>query len=253
MELLMAILDLAIVSVGSSAAKQAIGIPMGFSVSVILLNIYMFTYEFEFVSRLITNAPHLRHHTKEFYRYVDDLGNFSDLDIRPFLTPLEKAPDSWDWIYPMAPWGPLSMTDQTERTQRSTTVVFLNLKFLLVGGILSYRWYDKIETYHKLHLPVCSYTHWASNLSTSSKLGTVKSQVRAIIIASSSEDSCMDGLAKLRNKFARIRYPKGATSATIDETYNRLILLMPVPFSPAHGVLVEAPETVRVGLSLSLF
>jgi hypothetical protein len=46
------ILDMAVSTVGNSAARQTKGIPMGFSVSVVLLNIYMFTYEFEFVQRM---------------------------------------------------------------------------------------------------------------------------------------------------------------------------------------------------------
>ena len=147
LNLLQAVLNSAIITVGDSAAQQTLGIPMGFSVSVILLNIYMFTYEFEFVKRLMQNAPELAVHTREIYRYVDDLSNFSDLDLRPLLMPMAQEPADWKWIYPLAPWGPLTITDQTERLPERTRVIFLNMRFTLIRGFLAYSWYDKAKTY----------------------------------------------------------------------------------------------------------
>lgn len=207
LELCLEVTKHAIVTVGNCSSLQAVGIPMGFSVSVIFLNIYMFTYEYEFTQRMIIAAPHMIEHTKEFYRYVDDLGNFSDLDLRPFLTKLDTKPTSWDWIYPMAPWEPLSMTDQTDRSDLCKKVIYLNLEFTLTHGYLSYQWHDKIKVYKALSLPTCSYTHWSSALSYASKMGTVKSQVRAVIIASSSLAQCRTSLSNLLDKFVNIGYP----------------------------------------------
>ena len=59
---------------------------MGFSASVILLNIYMFKSEFLFVEKLVSEHNALAVHTKELFRYVDDLSTFG-MDIRPFLVP----------------------------------------------------------------------------------------------------------------------------------------------------------------------
>jgi len=232
------IMDLAVVTVGDYAARQAVGIPMGFSVSVIFLNIYMFTYEFEFTQRLCKQAPLLVKHTHEIYRYVDDLGNLSDLDLRPYLKDLLCEPDSWDWIYPMAPWGPLSMTDQTERTRDYTKVIYLNQTFILIDGYLSYQWHDKVKVYENLKLPTCIYTHWDSCLSENSKLGTIKSQVRAVIIASSSLELCKEGLLRLYDKFISIGFPNALAQSTIVDAFEQLLPSMPVPYNPTPGVLV---------------
>jgi hypothetical protein len=152
---------MAVSTVGDIAAKQTKGIPMGFSVSVILLNIYMFTYEFKFVQRMKLNAPDLLSSTFEFFRYVDDLCNLSDLDLRPYLIPIKEEPSDWNWTYPMAPWGPLTITDQTERITGYTTVVYLNMRFTHCQGMLSYMWHAKADIYRDLNLLFNSYTHWA--------------------------------------------------------------------------------------------
>lgn len=229
-ELIAVVISLATVTVGNTAAQQQIGIPMGFSISVLLLNIYMFTYEFEFVSRLADHRPDLLVHTWEIFRYVDDLGNFSDLDLRQYLQSLDSEPVDWDWIYPLAPWGPLSITDQTSRELDSTTVVYLNLEFVLTEGWLSYSWYDKAQTYSD-QIPLCIYTHWSSNITRKCKLGIIYSQTRSVMLASSSEDICKDGLGHLASKLLSIGYPQQLISEHIQSAYNQLIARLPVPYS----------------------
>jgi len=246
------VMNHAVVTVGNCAAKQTVGIPMGFSVSVMFLNLFMFTYEFEFTMRLVKNSRKLAQCTNEFFRYVDDLGNFSDKDIRPYLKKMHSKPTDWSWIYPMAPWGPLSITDQTERSESKTCVTYLNLEFVLIKGILAYSWHDKISTYKKLGLPTCSYTHWTSSLSAGSKLGTIKSQVRAIIIASSSLESCQISLQTLLSKFVSIGYPIHLTRSTIETAFKLLLPSMPVPYTPTPGVLVNSRDGKGGSLSLSL-
>ena len=198
----------------------------------------MFTFEYEFVVRLMQNAPDLLPHTREMFRYVDDLGNFSDLDLRPFLTPLEREPQTWDWIYPMSPWGPLSITDQTSRLQESTSVIYLNTRFTLKDGYLSYCWYDKAETYEKFDFPLCFYTHWSSHLSYGCKVGIINSQVRAIMIASSTKESCLRGLIRFLTKLGRIGCPDELALNTVSSTYTKLLPLLPVPFSNSRSKLV---------------
>ena len=212
----------------------------------------MFTYEFEFTMRLVNHKKRLAQHTKELFRYVDDLGNFSDMDLRPYLKEMHSEPTDWRWIYPMAPWGPLSITDQTVRIESKTCVTYLNLEFTLENGYLSYNWHDKINIYRKLGLPTCSYTHWTSSLSASSKLGTVKSQVRAVIIASSSLKSCQISLKTLLSKFVSIGYPISLTKSTIETAFKLLLPSMPVPYTPTPGVLVNSRDGKGGSLSLSL-
>lgn len=48
------LLDILYISLGDSLFKQSIGIPMGTNCVVFLANFYLFTYEFDFIERLIS-------------------------------------------------------------------------------------------------------------------------------------------------------------------------------------------------------
>jgi hypothetical protein len=110
LDMLRHLLSMATIAVGDTWARQHVGIPMGYSSSVCLLNIYMFKPEYLFVQRVSAIAPMLLPHTRELYRYVDDLLNLSDLDITQFLDALQpQHADNLLWIYPLAPNGPLGI------------------------------------------------------------------------------------------------------------------------------------------------
>jgi hypothetical protein len=61
------------------------------------------------------------------------------------------------------------------------------------------------------------YTHWTSRVSYSCKIGIVKSQIRAVILASSSLEYMNHSLDLLRDKFAKIAYPKHVLEPLFDE------------------------------------
>jgi hypothetical protein len=190
------LLSLAIIQVGNHRALQGIGIPMGFSASVILLNMYMFKSEFLFVEKLVSEHNVLAVHTKELFRYVDDLSTFG-MDIRPFLAPGPHC------IYPVHPYGPLGITDQTVYLPNGDTqVIYLNMDFSLTKGQLSCLWFDKASLYDF----ACVYTHADSNLSKSCLRGIMVSQVRAVVLASFGKPSLRVGLSKLVGKFQKIGF-----------------------------------------------
>ena len=196
LDLVESLLSLAIIQVGNHRALQGVGIPMGFSASVILLNMYMFKPEFLFVEKLVSEHNTLAVHTKELFRYVDDLSTFG-MDLRPFLVP---GPHS---IYPIHPYGPLGITDQTVYLPNGDTqVIYLNMDFSLKKGQLSCLWFDKASLYDF----ACVYTHADSNLSKSCLRGIMVSQVRAVVLASFGKPSLKVGLSKLVGKFQKIGF-----------------------------------------------
>ena len=162
-------LSLAIIQVGKHRALQGLGIPMGFSASVILLNMYMFKPEYLFVEKLVLENPELAAQTHELFRYVDDLSTFG-MDLRPFLVPGHNS------IYPLHPYGPLGITDQTVYLPNGDTqFIYLNMDFSLKNVQLSCEWFDKASLYDFAYI----YTHAQSNLAKSSLKGILVSQVRA--------------------------------------------------------------------------
>ena len=221
--------DLAYITVGTYSAKQHMGIPMGHSSSVILLNIYLFMYEYEWVQKVLVMQPEMARHTKDIFRYVDDLGNFSDIDIAMYLIPTETEPDSMNWIYPLHPFGPLAITCQNEPMDGGTRFVYLNLDCVYQYGRLSYSWYDKSLKYKDIGTAV--YTHWKSCISRGCKLGTVSSQVRAVLLSASSLQSLRAGIVRLATKLAGIDYPPDVITTKIQSAILQHYPRLPVPYS----------------------
>jgi hypothetical protein len=215
--------------VGDYCATQNLGIPMGSSVSVILLNIYRFSYEYDFVSRLVVYQPELIDNTWEIFAYIDDIGNFSDLDLSAYLDPSQPfTDDNPYWIYPLAPKGPLGIKDQTSYLHNGDReFVYLNQNFLFSDGQLSYSWCDKSSM---LDFKPAVYTHWTSLVSYSCKLGIVKSQIRAVVLASSSLDSMNLSLLKLYGKFRSIAYPIKELDPLFSEIPTLLVSTLCRPF-----------------------
>ena len=71
LDLVECLLSLAIIQVlGKHRALQGLDIPMGFSASVILLNVYMFKLEYLFVEKLVLENPKLAAQPHELSRCV---------------------------------------------------------------------------------------------------------------------------------------------------------------------------------------
>jgi hypothetical protein len=206
LELLLDLLSMTIVTVGSTRRIQDCGIPMGFNSSVCLLNIYMFKPEFEFTWRLLRLQPELAHHTRLIFRYVDDVGNFSGLDLRPYLDPQQAQDDDNPyWIYPLDPLGPLSITDQTERGANYIKAIYLDVQYVDDGFALSFTMYCKSNS---MPFKVRKYTHWNSQICRAAKLGMIKSQARSACRAASTHAFAFSNLAALCQAFIRNGFPE---------------------------------------------
>ena len=202
------LLSMTVISVGDVKRMQSIGIPMGFRSSVILLNMYAFWFEYCFVWRLLQLQPTLASHTKLLFRYVDDLGNFSNLDLRYYLDPEQTyVDDNPFWIYKLAPAGPLSIKAQTVVALDLVSFVYLDTHFTYntADSTMSYQWHVK-----DLSLPfkVNKYTHWSSMISYSCKLGMIATQTRSACRSASSLSILHDNLSLVAAQFISIGYPK---------------------------------------------
>jgi hypothetical protein len=190
------------VTVGSESRQQGLGLPMGFSSSGILLNIYLFVPEFRFVLRLATLRPDLLHLTFEQFRYVDDLGCFGDQDMRQFLDENQvQSEENPFWIYPLAPEGPLGIKDQTLRSEGICTAVYLDLEFTLEHGQLSFRMYFKGDS---LPFKLLRFTHWDSSISRACKVGMIYAQTRTACRSASDETMRSENLRRIRTVFLKI-------------------------------------------------
>jgi hypothetical protein len=83
-------LDNLFLSFGQGVYRQCIVIPMGTNSAVYLANFYLFTYEFDFIKRLLKSntCPVVLHSLSLVRRFVDDLfvPDFPDLRTSCTLT-----------------------------------------------------------------------------------------------------------------------------------------------------------------------
>jgi hypothetical protein len=210
------LLQMTVVTVGSESRQQGLGLPMGFSSSGILLNIYLFVCEYKFVLRLNRLRPDLLHITHELFRYIDDLGCFNDYDIRAFLDNSQiQSEDNPFWIYPLAPYGPLGIKDQTERVTESedATAVYLDMDYILCQGILSMCMHFKGDN---LPFKLLRFTHWSSEVSLPCKIGMISAQTRTACRSASDLTRRAQNLNTIRNLFLAIGFPRLRLDTEID-------------------------------------
>ena len=137
------------------------------------------------------------------------------MDMRPFLVPGPHC------IYPVHPYDPLGITDQTVYLANGDTqVIYLNMDFSLKNGQLSCQWFAKASLYDF----TCIYTHAQSNLDTSCLKGIIASQVRAVVLASFGKTSLKVGLCMLVHKIRKVGYRiSSAEIFALAEHHNRAV------------------------------
>lgn len=220
------------VTVGSESRQQGLGLPMGFSSSGILLNIYLFVPEFRFVLRLAELRPDLLHITHEQFRYVDDLGCFGDFDMRLFLdNQQEQSEGNPFWIYPLAPNGPLGIKDQTLHSSGVSSAVYLDLKYTLTQGQLSFGMHFKGDT---LPFKLLRFAHWDSNISRACKIGMIYAQTRTACRSASDVTTRSENLERIRMIFLDI----GCPPKVVDNSINTALSVYSQRF-PALATLLD--------------
>jgi hypothetical protein len=142
------LIDNTYVTVGNQVFKQCIGIPMGTDCAPYLANLFLFSYEFEFMNNLLKEKKWLilRKFSKCF-RYIDDLLGINNDNF------LEK------WKTKIYPKELLLTSD--DRTDKE--VNFLDLHLEVKNYSFSYRLFDKRD-----HFPfqIINYPCLSGNIST---------------------------------------------------------------------------------------
>jgi hypothetical protein len=92
------------VGLGDQVWKQILGIPMGFSCSPLWCNVYLLSYEVNFIQRLarlgkLRSCPNSYMHA---FRYIDDLCWLNVGEANIFLNPKQRRhKNNPFWIYPL--------------------------------------------------------------------------------------------------------------------------------------------------------
>ena len=118
------LIDYIFVEFGGRIFQQTIGIPMGTNCAPLLADLFLYSYEAEFVQRLLkAGKKHLAQQFNFTYRYIDDVLSLKNTKIAEFL----------EFIYPRE----LEIKETTETTASSSSYLdcylYMTIESLLLG------------------------------------------------------------------------------------------------------------------------
>ena len=125
--------------------QQIIGIPMGTDCAPLLANLYLHTYEFEFLQNLRNKNPKLAKTFSDTSRYIDDLASINNPEFQKYIKE----------IYP-----PTLTLNKENKSPTSAT--FLDTNINIINQEFHIEVYDKRDEFP---FTINSYPHTSSNIS----------------------------------------------------------------------------------------
>ena len=203
--------------------QQTIGIPMGTNCAPLLADIFLYSYEAEFIQSLLsTGRKRLASQFNFTYRYIDDVLSINNPDFENYL----------GQMYPPE----LEIKDTTES---NTSASYLDL-LLSIGrdGQLHTSLYDKRDDFN---FHITNFPFLRSNIPSSPAYGIFISQLIRYARASSSYECFILRAVRLSNKLLWQGYVKERLRSSLRKFYGRygdLIKQYEVPLSRMlHDIL----------------
>ena len=183
--------------------QQIVGIPMGTNCATLLADIFLYSYEAEFMlSLLSTGRKQLASRFNFIYRYIDDVLSINNQEFENFL----------GHMYPVE----LEIKNTTES---NTSTSYLDL-LLLIGrdGQLHTSIYDKREDFNFV---ITNFPFLGSNIPTSSAYGVFISQLIRYARACSSYGCFIMRATRLSNKLLEQGYVTERLKLSLRKFYGR--------------------------------
>lgn len=153
------LIDNTYITIGDRVFRQVIGIPMGTDCAPYLANLFLYSYELDFMKQLLKDGNHtiLRKFNKCF-RYIDDLLTINNDNF------IEK------WKHKIYP-PELNLTSEDKNDQK---VNFLDLHLFIQNKKLFYGLYDKRDNFN---FPIVNFPNLSGNIPTGQSYGVFMSQL----------------------------------------------------------------------------
>ena len=184
------LIDNIFVSFGGTLFQQVVGIPMGTNCAPLLADLFLYSYESEFLQKLVKDKK--IHEARAFnftYRYIDDVLSINNSRFAEFL-PL---------IYPLE-------LEVKETTDAASSASFLDLYLEFDdSGQLSTKIYDKRDDFN---CKIINFPNMCSNIPASPAYGVYISQWIRYARASSNYSDFLKRYLHLRNRLLDQGYTK---------------------------------------------
>ena len=197
------LIDNIFVVFGNQVFQQTVGIPMGTNCAPLLADLFLFSYEADFIQRLFSSNEKTVAKSFNFtYRYIDDVLSLNN----------PKFSDYLDAIYP----SELEIKDTTE-SSNSASYLDLQLEYDSQKR-LCLKLYDKRDDFN---FPIVNFPFLSSNIPASPAYGVYVSQLIRYARASSDYGSFVYRGKLLTNKLLTQGYCKPRLIRTIKKFYGR--------------------------------
>ena len=190
------------VEFGGRIFQQTIGIPMGTNCAPLLADLFLYSYEAEFVQSLLqAGKKHLAQQFNFTYRYIDDVLSLKNTKIAEYL----------EFIYPRE----LEIKETTETAASSS---YLDCYLYIANGKLTTRLYDKRDDFN---FPIVNFPFLSSNIPSAPAYGVYVSQLIRYARTCSNYQDFMERGKVLTTKLLSQVYQKTKLVATLKKFYGR--------------------------------
>ena len=190
------------VEFGGRIFQQTIGIPMGTNCAPLLADLFLYSYEAEFVKSLLqAGKKHLAQQINFTYKYIDDVLSLKNTKFAEYLK----------FIYPCE----LEIKETTETAASSS---YLDCYLYIDNGKLTTRLYDKRDDFN---FPIVNFPFLSSNIPSAPVYGVCVSQLIRYARTCSNYQDFKERGKVLTTKLLSQGYQKTKLVATLKKFYGR--------------------------------
>ena len=202
------LVDNIFVEFGGKIFQQTIGIPMGTNCAPLLADLFLYSYEAQFIQDQLSKGNKIVASKFNWtFRYIDDVLSINNKDISSYL----------DIIYP-----PELEINETTESPISASYLDLYLKFDKQGKLTT-KIYDKRDDFN---FPIVNFPFLSSNIPTSPAYGVFVSQLIRYARASSLYTDFLDRSVLLARKLLKQGYQLPRLESSLKKFYGRYHELM---------------------------
>ena len=216
------LIDNIFVSFGGTLFQQVVGIPMGTNCAPLLADLFLYSYESEFLQKLVKDKK--IHEARAFnftYRYIDDVLSINNSRFAEFL-PLMYPPE----------------LEVKETTDTASSASFLDLYLEFDdSGQLSTKIYDKRDDFN---FKIINFPNMCSNIPASPAYGVYISQLIRYARASSNYSDFLKRHLHLRNRLLDQGYKKICLIRSLKKFIFRYQYLVEIYSVSAEKIISDA-------------
>ena len=197
------LIDNIFVVFGNQVFQQSVGIPMGTNCAPLLADLFLYSYEAEFIQKLLREKKKsLAVAFNSTFRYIDDVLSINNNDFHSYV----------DSIYP----NELEIKDTTESSMSASYLdILLNID---INGKLTTQLYDKRDDFS---FSIVNFPYLCSNIPSSPAYGVYVSQLIRYARACSAYDQFLNRGKLLTYKLLLQGFQQSRLKAAFRKLYGR--------------------------------